>query len=239
MQKKELQVKCKICNDTGWRLIWPNRGVPCECRYNRRVDIMKALNIPPLFYQASLNDFDFLGRHQDVIDKVKEYIENKEYKTGRGFYFYGSSGVGKTHLAVAILKRIYKVHGVAGLFYDLQSFLYDLRATFNGSSDEFYNTVDFLNFTVTTPLLVLDDLDIEYFSDWGKDALNYVINERYKMMRPVIITSNYELNGVSLNTVEEKLGRRIASRLLEMCYIIKMEGEDLRSTARRVDIRPF
>lgn len=227
---KIIETKCNICNDTGWK--YTDKGVVrCECQlaYKQNV-LLKALNIPVRYQHATLDNFKVISKfgHSILIDRIREYIYSDEYKDGKGFFFYGTHGVGKTHLAVSILKELYLKQNITGIFYDTRILLYDLKATFDGSS----NTRDLLVSVISAPVLILDDLGAERLSDWAKDILHYIIVKRYNDKLPVIITSNFELEkdgGIEVD-IEEKFGKGIVSRIKEMCYIINVEGYDMRTS---------
>ena len=104
--------------------------------------------------------------------------------------------------------------------------LFDLKATFDGSG----SGRELLDEVLQTPILVLDDLGSERLSDWAKDILSYIIIHRYNTLKPIIITSNLDLRdgreiGASL---EERMGKAIASRIAETCELIYVKGKDNR-----------
>lgn len=221
-------VKCTICNDTGWRYT-ENGVVKCECQIIYKQDnIIKALNIPKRYSHASLDNYKVFKQyhHGILIDRLKEYVYTDEYKEGKGFFFYGTHGVGKTHLAVSILKEIYLKQRVIGMFYDTKMLLYDLKATFDGSS----STRELLDNVISSNLLVLDDLGAERLSDWAKDILHYIIIKRYNDKLPIIITTNFDLEKDENleSNIEEKFGKGIVSRIKEICYIVNVKGNDMR-----------
>lgn len=227
---KVIQTKCHICNDTGWK--YTEKGVvKCECQLSyKQNSILKALNIPARYQHATLDNYKAMSKfgHNILIDRIKEYIYSDEYKEGKGFFFYGTHGVGKTHLAVSILKELYIKQNITGVFYDTRILLYDLKATFDGSS----NTRDLLEHVISAPILILDDLGAERLSDWAKDILHYIIVKRYNDKLPVIITSNFELETDKdmEEDISEKFGKGIVSRIKEMCYIINIKGYDMRAS---------
>jgi DNA replication protein DnaC len=232
-------VKCIKCNDTGW--IFKNDGVvKCECQYNlNSYQVNSSLNIPRKYYHATLNNFIDGGvtSRKFILSKVKEYVYSDDIEEGIGFFFYGQNGVGKTHLAVAILKELYSLKGITGLFYDTTVLLYDLKATFEGNS----STRELLDNVIKAPILVLDDLGSERLSDWAKDILHYIIISRYNDKLPVIITSNISLEkevGKDIQQdIESKFGKGVSSRLIEICYPIFVEGEDFRKTTIKQNLQ--
>ena len=231
---EESQPKCKKCNDLGW--IHTKSGVvKCSCQLGNIDDnIYKRMKIPTRYRHVSLDNFQILKKygHDTLIEQIKEYIYSNDYKYGRGLFLVGRPGVGKTHLAISILKEFYTKRGIVGLFYDTNNLLFDLRSTFDGSS----STRELLDEVISTPLLVLDDLGAERLSDWARDILHYIITTRYNDLKPIIITSNIEIEKEPKHEGEElldislkdRLGMSIASRLSEICKILKVDGEDMR-----------
>jgi DNA replication protein DnaC len=91
---------------------------------------------------------------------------------------------------------------------------------------------------VETDVLLLDDLGAWKMTDWMNDTLFYILNSRYMAKRSTIITTNFEdadrdkvLAADHLRRKEylmERIGQRLRSRLMEMCVVIRMQGDDWR-----------
>ncbi len=225
------EIKCEKCNDLGWIYDKKGNATRCDCISEKEIEkVNKSLNIPRKYYHATLSNFKpILLSHHILLEKIKEYIYSDEYKEGKGIFFYGEHGVGKTHLAVSILKEFYFKKHITGLFYDTRILLYDLKSTFEGNS----STRELLNEVIKSPILVLDDLASERLTDWAKDILHYIIISRYNDKLPVIITSNLSLEGeedFDLD-IETRFGKGIASRLSEICTPLLVEGEDQRKSS--------
>lgn len=228
---------CPKCNGLGW--IVKGKGVQkCECKYKDITEnIYKRMNIPRRYKDKDFSNFlTILTEHKILLKILDEYTSSELYKEGKGIYLYGAHGVGKTHLAVGILKQFFKKKKIVGLFYDTRNLLFDLKSTFDGSG----SGREILEEVVKTPILVLDDLGSERLSDWAKDILRYIIIKRYNDLLPVIITSNFKIklsskgskDGTTIfsDTVEERMGKSVASRLLEMCEMYEVIGEDMRNS---------
>ncbi len=233
-EKKYTEPKCPICNDLGW--IEQRDGVKrCSCKTSDiNLNIYQRMRIPKRYRSVSLKNFQPLPEygHKKLLNEIEEYIYSDDYKYGKGLMLIGPPGVGKTHLAVSILKEFFLKRGIAGLFYDTRKLLFDLKATFDGSS----SGRKLLEEVVEAPILVLDDLGNERLSDWAKDIIHYIIITRYNELRPIIITSNIDFKTKKKEedelqlSLEERLGYAIASRLSEMCKIIEVKGKDLRNS---------
>ena len=148
----------------------------------------------------------------------------------RGLFFLGEPGVGKTHLAVAILKQVILTRGARGIFYDTRDLLKLIRGTYNDTNKT--TELDVLRPVMEADLLVLDDLGAEKTSEWVEETLNLIVNTRYNERRATIFTSNYpDLPpdaSPAVITLHDRIGFRMRSRLHEMCDFLDLEGADYR-----------
>ena len=148
----------------------------------------------------------------------------------RGLFFVGDPGVGKTHLAVAILKQVILTRGARGIFYDTRDLLKLIRSTYNDANKT--TELDVLRPVMEADLLVLDDLGAEKTSEWVEETLNLIVNTRYNERRATIFTSNYPDLPPDSNpdviTLHDRIGFRMRSRLHEMCDFLDLEGADYR-----------
>jgi len=155
----------------------------------------------------------------DVSDKVKEILTN-QMKKREGIYIYGPAGTGKTHLACALAQEILK-NNINVMFINTSEFLEKLRQEFNDLDSEKESLLkEAMNFN---GVLIIDDIGAEKASDWTRERLYLIINKRYEDMKPIIFTSNCDMD-----ELEIKLGDRIASRIDGMVERIQKNGEDKR-----------
>src|SRR4051812_21837385 len=159
--------------------------------------------------------------------KVDEYLENWEEnrEAGRGLYFCGGVGTGKTHLAVAVMNELIRKKRVPSLFVTVPELLDNLRETYNKPGrnlDEWMDAVQNADF------LVLDDLGSERATEWGRERIFGIVNPRYREALPRVFTSN-----IGLKDLAAQLGDRTASRVIAMCEGIQIEGDDYRQTTAR------
>jgi len=162
-----------------------------------------------------------------------------------GLLLIGSIGVGKTHLAVGILKELILSKSISCLFYDYRELLKQIQNSYNDSVRA--TELEVLRPVFDTEILVLDELGAVKPTEWVWDTVSLILNTRYNDNRTTIITTNFAdaapgtLSGARAAAREESLGDRIGermrSRLHEMCRIIRMDGQDFRQTVRSASFR--
>jgi DNA replication protein DnaC len=158
----------------------------------------------------------------------------------------GSIGVGKTHLAVGILQALVVERGASGLFYDYRDLLKQVQNSYNQSVAA--TEMQVLRPVFDAEVLVLDELGAAKPSDWVWDTVAHILNTRYNDRRTTIITTNYAnagplgsepgQNGAARaamreETLGDRIGERMRSRLQEMCVVVEMQGEDFRQKVKR------
>jgi DNA replication protein DnaC len=138
--------------------------------------------------------------------------------------FYGHAGSGKTHLSVAITKQIIEEKQIQVKFVRIVDLLLEIRKTFDeNESWKAENESELLRKYTFTPLLILDDIGSEKTTDWVRQVLYQIIDERWIEQKPIIVTSN-----LTLDELEGRLGERIASRIAGMTQLIEMQSHDYR-----------
>ncbi len=159
--------------------------------------------------------------------KVDEYLENWEEnrEAGRGLYFCGGVGTGKTHLAVAVMNELMRKKRVPSLFVTVPELLDNLRETYNKPGRNLDEWMDALQ---NADFLVLDDLGSERATEWVRERIFVIVNHRYRETLPTVFTSN-----IGLKDLAEQLGERTASRIIAMCEGIQIEGDDYRQTTAK------
>lgn len=190
-----------------------------EVLCQRRIE---AARIPRRFVGKTLDNFSARDKvRRQLVDDARRYITSFHMARPtqdtppapipypKGILMTGSVGCGKSHLAVAILREVIG-KGYSGLYYNSPDLMRDLRATIARSSE--ITEDDLLEDVTSTDLLVFDDVGAEKMSEYVIDRFYLIINERYEGCKPVIITTNLDEEAL-----ESRLGKRIVSRLREMC----------------------
>jgi len=170
------------------------------------------ISIPARYADAKFNDVPVAIREKFVQIK----------STKKGIFIHGAVGVGKTHIAFA-LKKQYDLENPyrLGIFYNTGELLQSTRADMDRQN---YDKVRAMESLISAEgVIFLDDLGAESPTGWVLEQLYTLINTRYMQMRPMVITSN-----LSLEQIGQALGDRIASRLVEMCDVVELTGEDRR-----------
>ena len=225
---------CAICSDTRWKSVIENgveRVVRCDCWRTAVVDrLMREARIPQRYLRCELSTFDHdMDSQREAYRRATTFVDAFPV-VDRGLLLYGPNGVGKTHLAVGILKAAIRDKGARGYFFETRELLKLVRDTYNRSVEE--TEMDVLAPVLKADLLVLDDLGAERTSDWVQETLGLVVNTRYSERRPTIFTTNLiDLpDNTDPRTFIVQLGVRTRSRLMEMCDWVEMRGVDVRET---------
>ena len=225
-------MSCPICDGTGWKAVdvdGVSRMVRCDCwRESLATQLLADARIPPRYKKCDLETFhDYNGSLNEAVRRARRFVESFP-AIDKGLFFLGRPGVGKTHLAVAILKRAIREKGARGLFYDTRELLKAIRSTYNPLVQ--MAEMDVLRPVMETDLLVLDDLGAEKTSEWVEETLNLIVNTRYNERRATIFTSNYEIRDdlTDPDSLPVRVGYRMWSRLHEMCEFVRIDGQDFR-----------
>lgn len=221
---------CPKCYGAGLEVV-PGRGARrCDCRgEDQQRRLLEAARIPRRYESCTLQSYcPAAGNGSQLRAFNYAFRLVRDYPSvDRGLLLTGPCGVGKTHLAVAILRGLIE-RGVSCLFYEFGALLKEVQDSYNPSSGS--SELRVLAPVFEAEVLVLDELGATKPTDWVRDAMAQVIGRRYNDRRLTILTTNYadERRVPSEETLEDRVGARLRSRLYEMCRTVTVEGEDYR-----------
>ena len=263
---------CPVCDGTGWKTVYAEKnGEPgaggrekdrrvtrCDCQLQARSEnMLAAARIPPRYEHCELAEFDphYQGAHpalERALLQARGYVNNYSPADNAGLLLIGPIGVGKTHLAVGILKELLR-KSAACLFYDYRELLKEIQNSYNATVKT--TELDVLRPVFETEVLVLDELGAVKPTEWVWDTVSLILNTRYNDNRTTIITTNFEdqpgpeANAASgtefgraqramrRETLGDRIGERMRSRLHEMCRTVQLDGLDFRQKFRSANMR--
>jgi DNA replication protein DnaC len=163
-----------------------------------------------------------------VVHEVRAFVHRIEENlaAGRGLWFQGDVGTGKTSLAMLVSLSAERA-GRSVAVYSVPRLLADIKSTYEEGAGSSYT--ELFEHLCRVDLLHLDDLGAERKTDWVLEQLYSIVNERWQNERSIIVTSNL----TDLDALREQVGPRTVSRLVEICgeRIFPVMGSDLRMTS--------
>jgi len=248
---KSISEICPLCAGSGWKSVagGPEHGVTrCDCQMRARAgSLIAGARIPKRYEHCELSEFttDFPGADRSIAlahITASRFVQEFDPREGKGLLLVGGIGTGKTHLAVGILKELIAARGCSCLFCDYRELLKQIQNSYNDSVQA--TELELLRPVFEAEVLALDELGAVKPSDWVWDTVSLILNTRYNDKRTTIITTNFpdepaaaalELSPRSSafaatrrETLGDRIGERMRSRLHEMCRIVRMEGTDFR-----------
>ena len=233
---------CSVCDDELRTISRGQDGktfvAQCGCvSVRRRIRMYNQAHLPAAYHDKRIERFDATTRNQHAALHEVRKFRDKGTPGEPGLLLVGAPGVGKTHLITALLRFLVLERGVECRFVDSFQLLEELKATFDAGSGSSQLMEDVSHVEV----LGLDELGKTKPTGWQHQVLDQIISRRYDQGLTTFVISNYALessgrptrsaNPDPLNlreTLEERVGARIFSRLMEMCRPVIIDGDDRR-----------
>lgn len=231
-------------------------AVPCDCTVgDRHSRILERARLPRRYLHCNFESFDTDLEYSRAeaaawnrsIEQAKMVVQGfaRDFPVGaeHGLLLMGSCGVGKTHLAVAALEEIV-LRGHSGLFYDYRELLKEIQDSYNPESNSTEMSV--LDPVLKTEVLLLDDLGSSKPSLWALETVGHILNTRYNEHRVTLLTTNFLDAPAAIpartsparpspveDSLTDRVGARIRSRLYEMCRTVEICAPDYRKEIRQ------
>ncbi|MGI6684719.1 MAG: ATP-binding protein [Bacillota bacterium] len=237
------QYICLLCQDQG---IIVDGDVAYQCQCVKQRSVLKkfsSANMTPFLAANTFDKFDFRfysphlrldkdgptyrAMAEKAVEGAKLFVARYlEERNGQGVMFAGAVGSGKTFLAGAITNALLE-HDRQVLFLVVPDFLDDIRATYQKQGE--FSEAELMDAARKTEVLILDDLGAHNFTEWTQNKIFSLINYRMNHGLPCVITTN-----LSISQMNEVIGERTVSRIIEICKIYRLHvEEDIRVAMRK------
>ena len=221
---------CALCYGTGLEIVAGKGARPCECRKQKSHSTqIERAKIPRRYENCHFHNYRAMNPSQERAYKFASKLAMDYPAVERGLLLMGSVGVGKTHLAISILKGLTE-RRFSCRFYEFGALLKEIQSSYNPVSQ--ISELKVLQPIFDAEILVLDEIGASKPTDWVRDTMAHIINTRYNDKKLTIFTTNYLDNRKAEReeTLEDRIGVRLRSRLFEMCRTVHIEGYDFRKT---------
>jgi DNA replication protein DnaC len=220
----------RLCDGSGWLLDEETnvaRACPCrERRINRAASRRIGTGIPKRYRGVSFERQPVADMDPYVVQRVRQFVRRieKNLEEGRGLWFFGDVGTGKTSLAMIVSKAALEA-GRSVAIYSVPRLLADIKETYEADADRSY--AELFRRLCEVDLLHLDDLGAEKRTEWVLEQLYSIVNERWQNERSIVVTTN-----LVLDDLRDQIGFRTVSRIEGVCgEAIPIMGRDLRQVA--------
>jgi DNA replication protein DnaC len=257
---------CTLCDDSGWKPAEDGRVTRCDCRLRARgATLEEAARIPKRYARCDFGNFntelpDLTSSEHQSLHNARLFAGRfvEEYPNTGGLLFIGPTGVGKTHLAVAVLRGLIEMKGASCLFFDYRDLLREIRQSYSPAVQS--SELEVLRPVLEAEVVLIDDLGSSSLqTPWERDTVAYILNKRYSDERTTIITTylldrpspiaeatepvstgfgrNKQLEEARAalrdRTLGERIGDQMRARLHEMCRKVEIQARDYRDRIKQ------
>ncbi len=229
---------CPVCGgavEFRFSFAGKERKVPCLCacgaekrdaERKKEEEAQEAIRIERLraegIQDRGIREWTFaVSEESTAVRAARQYVDRwpEMKRKNLGLLFWGPVGTGKSHAAACIANALI-ARGTPVLMTNFSKILNQMG---NMYTEERYRYIrSFVNY----PLLIIDDLGIERSTEYAKEQIYAVVDERYKSGLPIIVTTNLTIGEIRNPRLLADV--RITSRILEMCVPVNVSGPDRR-----------
>jgi DNA replication protein DnaC len=218
-----------VCDGSGFVLdVVTNTAYDCRCRAQRvaraKASSLSAV-IPRRYRDVSFDRPPTNDIEPAIVAATRRFAADidRQLDAGRGLWFMGPVGTGKTTLAMLVSKAALSA-GRSVAIYSLPRLLNEIRDTHRSDRSH----VNLLDRLTAVDLLHIDDIGAERTNDWVLEELYSIVNARYEDQRSMVITTNID----NREALCDQITARTVSRLTEMCDELPVLGHDHRMDPR-------
>ncbi|MDF1565690.1 MAG: ATP-binding protein [Deltaproteobacteria bacterium] len=227
----------------------------CACQAARVGQrLFEAARIPRILHDCGIeqapleaNDRFFLPQsnpQKKALEAVRHFVETYPEERGsrRGFLLMGKPGTGKSHLLAGALRELTLRHHIPCRYVEFFHLLSELKEGYSRGKSE----LEIIAPLVDVEVLAVDELGKGRGSEWELYVMDEIISRRYNAGKATLFATNYTLDKrttletmgryvktgtardaerLTAETLEERVGVRIFSRLYEMCELVDMGSE--------------
>lgn len=228
MGRREVWTPCPVCEEARLAAARHAEALAEAEKERKRLEFMLGeAHIPARFVGRTLDNFHAATDEQRAALAIaREFVENFEAHRRKGstLILSGLPGTGKSHLATAVLQALMPRH--CGLYTTCMNVIRAVRGTWRKDSER--SETEVLNIYAHVPLLVLDEIGVQYGTDGEQTILFDVLDRRYRDMQPSIFLTNQNKKGFA-----EFIGERTYDRLRETSTWVAFDWPSYRPQARK------
>jgi DNA replication protein DnaC len=229
------QELCDTCNGTGW-VVRERNGQEFASRCKCQVEDLalkkgELANIPQRFLGAEVKHYrpDAQDPSQKRVKNIVEKFIQDYPAVEKGLLIQGSIGLGKTRLLCSIGFELIKNKHIDVYYIDWNDLVREMRTGEDHGSRDFQAINRLISRLINVELLLFDELGASKVSPWVHDNIYFVINKRYNQRKVTVCATNfYDDSSEGKESLEQRIGDRIRSRLYEMTKTVEIRGNDFR-----------